>query len=81
MGYEPEQLAQHFESVVLLGRSRCRYCMGWRQNLPIAIARKPQQSLERIWSKLRHYGYSPRKLYLLEKGEPTETREEAESES
>lgn len=66
VGYEPEQLAPHFERVSVLARSRCPYCMGWRRDVPIALATRPRRPLARSWPELRHYGYSPRKLHLLD---------------
>ena len=66
VGFEPEQLAPLFERVDVVARVPCRYCMGWRQNVPIAIAGAPRRSLREVWPELRHYGYSLRKVFLLE---------------
>ena len=61
VGFEPEQLSPYFENVEVVARAPCRYCMGWRQNTPIALASSPKRSLRSGWSELRHYGYSLRK--------------------
>ena len=66
VGFEPEQLAPYFENVDVVARVPCRYCMGWRQNVPISLATVPRISIRDAWPDLRHYGYSLRKVYLLE---------------
>lgn len=63
LGYEPEQLASHFESFQVVARAPCAYCMGWRQDYPIAVARRPLRPLAELWPELREY--FPRKTYLL----------------
>ncbi len=67
IGFEPEQLAPWFEDVVVVARNPCEFCMGWRQNMPIAIARRPRRSLREGWPELRRLGPTIRKHYLLEK--------------
>ncbi len=66
VGFEPQQLAPYFGRVDIIARAPCRYCMGWRQNVPIAIATEPKRPLREAWPELRHYGYSLRKVFLME---------------
>ena len=51
----------------MVARNPCAYCMGWRQDMPIAIARRPTASLHDGWPALRRYGNTIRKQYLLAK--------------
>lgn len=67
IGFEVEQLAPWFEQVEIVARNRCEYCMGWRQDMPIAIARRPKRSLHDGWPELRRIGNTIRKTWLLEK--------------
>jgi 4-amino-4-deoxy-L-arabinose transferase-like glycosyltransferase len=67
VGFEPEQLAAYFDRVEVVARAACRYCMGWRQEMPIALARAPRRPLREAWPELRRYGYPVRKHYLLRK--------------
>ncbi len=64
VGFEPEQLAPYFARVEVLERAPCAFCMGWRQDMPVAIASEPRTSLRESWTALRHFGYSARKRYL-----------------
>ena len=66
VGFEPEQLTGYFDSVEVVARAACRYCMGWRQDLPIGLARTPLRTLGEMWPELRRYGYPIRKRYLLQ---------------
>lgn len=67
VGFEPEQLEAWFDEVELVARSACRYCMGWRRDSPIALARGPRERFAELWPRLRRFGISSRKLYLLER--------------
>lgn len=67
VGYEPEQLAAYFERIDVVERAPCEYCMGWRQDVPIALATGPRRSLREAWPELRLYAMQARKLYLLRK--------------
>ena len=67
VGFEPEQLEPWFGSVEVVVRNPCEFCMGWRQDMPIAIARRPKRSLREGWPELRRYGTTIRKRYLFEK--------------
>ena len=70
VGFEPEQLAAWFAEFEVLARAPCRYCMGWRQDLPIAVARRPLRPLRDVWPELPGYGYPLRKRYLIERDAP-----------
>ena len=67
VGFEPEQLRPFFAEIEVMHRTRCHWCMGWRQDLPIVLARAPLKSLSEAWPELRRYGMPARKLYLIEK--------------
>jgi hypothetical protein len=65
VGFEPEQLRPFFADVEVVGRTRCHWCMGWRQDAPIVLARAPRRPLADAWPELRRYGLPARKLHLL----------------
>jgi hypothetical protein len=44
----------------------CDYCMGWRDDLPIWIARSPRRTLRELWPELRRFGLPTRKLLMLQ---------------
>jgi hypothetical protein len=67
LGYEPEQLASVFDRIDVVARMPCEYCMGWRQNYPIALARGPRRPLAAAWPELRTF--FGRKQYLLDKAD------------
>jgi hypothetical protein len=75
VGFEPEQLLPFFAEVEVVHRTECHWCMGWRQDAPVALARAPRRPLADVWPELRRYGMPARKLYLfvgggVERGEP-----------
>jgi 4-amino-4-deoxy-L-arabinose transferase-like glycosyltransferase len=51
----PEVLRQLFAEVWEAGRVRCGYCMSWRSDMPIFVARGPRVPLSRVWARYRHY--------------------------
>lgn len=67
LGYEPEQLASFFETIEVVARAPCTYCMGWRQDYPIALARKPRRPFAEVWPELGQF--FGRKGYLLHKAD------------
>jgi hypothetical protein len=79
VGYEVEQLAPYFEvaQVVEVARALCAECMGWRQDVPIVLARDPQRSWAELWPELRLAGLAGRKLYLLEGAKDREAASKA----
>jgi hypothetical protein len=66
VGYEVEQLQPYYARVEEVGRALCEYCMGWRQDVPITIAREALRPLRESWPELRLYGLPGRKLHLLQ---------------
>jgi hypothetical protein len=66
VGFEPEQLRPFFAEVEVVHRTECHWCMGWRQDAPIALARSPRRPLAEAWPELRRYGMPARKLFLLQ---------------
>jgi hypothetical protein len=65
VGFEPEQLRPFFADVDVVHRTECHWCMGWRQEAPIALARSPRRPFAEAWPELRRYGMPARKLFLL----------------
>lgn len=62
---DDELLRESFESVTEAGLYICDYCMAWRTNLPIYVARGPRHSLLELWPKLRRIGLPTRKVLML----------------
>ena len=60
IGFEADQLRPWFEEVEIVARNPCEFCMGWRQDMPIAIARRPKRSLREGWPELRSWRFSAR---------------------
>jgi hypothetical protein len=55
VGADPSGLRQLFAQVEAVGVSRCEYCMSWRDNNPIFLARDPIRPLDDVWAGLKHY--------------------------
>jgi hypothetical protein len=49
---------------------RCAYCMGWRDELPIYVARSPRRSLLELWPEIKRFGLPTRKVLMLEEQDP-----------
>jgi hypothetical protein len=52
---DPDVLRQLFAEVWEAGRIRCDYCMSWRDDIPIFVARRSITPIDAIWSQARHY--------------------------
>jgi hypothetical protein len=52
---DPDLLRLLFAEVWEAGRSRCEYCMSWRDDNPIYVARRSITPVRSIWPKARHY--------------------------
>jgi len=53
---QPEPgLAELFAEVELARVHHCRFCMSWRDDMPIWIAREPRRPLADVWPELRRY--------------------------
>jgi len=55
VGANPKDLAVLYREYSLVDAVRCDYCMSWRANMPIYVARKPIIPLNSFWSRTRHY--------------------------
>jgi hypothetical protein len=52
---DPDTLRQLFDEVWEAGRVQCDYCMNWRSDMPIWIARGPKTPVSAVWARYRHY--------------------------
>jgi 4-amino-4-deoxy-L-arabinose transferase-like glycosyltransferase len=52
---DPDDLRELFAEVWEAGRSRCTYCMSWRDDNPIYVGRRSTQPVSSIWARTRHY--------------------------
>ena len=52
---DPETLRHLFAEVWEAGRIRCDYCMSWRNDIPIFVARRSIAPVDSIWPRARHY--------------------------
>ena len=51
-------LEHSFADVSDVATYECQYCMNWRNNIPIRIARNPTltaSEFEQAWEKSKHY--------------------------
>ena len=58
LAYGPGMLQELYGDVREVARYTCEYCMTWRNDMPIYIAREPKlspQTLEPIWERARHF--------------------------
>jgi hypothetical protein len=53
--FSVEMVQQLFDVVMLAGVHDCEWCMPWRDQTPIWIARGPKVPLRDVWPMLRHY--------------------------
>ncbi len=54
-GAKPEDLREWFRKVEFARVHRCAYCMSWRNEVPIWIAREPITSLRKVWPQLKRF--------------------------
>jgi len=52
---DPDALRRLFVDVWEAGRVRCDYCMSWRSDMPIWVARGQKVPLSTVWARYRHY--------------------------
>ena len=52
---DPNTLRQLFDEVWEAGRVRCDYCMNWRSDMTIWVARGPKAPVSAVWPRYRHY--------------------------
>jgi hypothetical protein len=58
LGYDGEDLAPVYESVVEVGRHRCEFCMTWRNDVAIYVARGPKldaRALSSLWQRIQNF--------------------------
>jgi hypothetical protein len=54
-GAREKDLVRLFRDVREVRVHRCRYCMSWRDEMPIFVARGAREPLSRYWPELRHF--------------------------
>ena len=52
---DPDDLRQIYREVEEVGRVRCDYCLSWRNDIPIFVARAPYQRLSTFWARVKQY--------------------------
>ncbi len=58
LDFGPQTLEDSFEEVEQVALYQCQYCMNWRNQMPIYIARGPKRSkaeFRQAWEKFKHY--------------------------
>ena len=50
-----QPLSDLFDEVEQVSVYRCGYCMSWRDNMPIYLARGPKVRFQDVWHRFRHY--------------------------
>jgi len=55
VGANPKDLDLLYREHSLVDTVRCEYCMSWRANMPIFVARQPVMAMNAFWPRLRHY--------------------------
>ena len=55
VGFGPESLSELFDEVEQVSVYRCGYCMSWRDNMPIYVARGPKVRFQEAWPRFKHY--------------------------
>jgi 4-amino-4-deoxy-L-arabinose transferase-like glycosyltransferase len=55
IGFGPDPMSEFFEDVRQVSIYRCEYCMSWRDNTPIYVAREPKAPFREAWPRFKHY--------------------------
>ena len=55
LGASYNDLLQNFDEVVEAGRTACKLCMPYENNLPIFICRGIKRSMSEFWPELKHF--------------------------
>jgi hypothetical protein len=55
VGFGPNPLSELFEDVRRVSTYRCDYCMSWRDDMGIYVARGPKVPFREVWPRFRHY--------------------------
>jgi hypothetical protein len=53
--FSEEGVRWYFEEVELARIHDCDWCMPWRDEIPIWLARRPRLPFREIWPELKHY--------------------------
>jgi hypothetical protein len=53
--FSEEGVRHYFEEVELALIHDCDWCMPWRDEIPIWVARKPRMPMRDMWPELKHY--------------------------
>jgi hypothetical protein len=54
-GAREEELRRFFRDVHVARVHRCTWCMSWRDEMPIYVARGAREPLSRLWPQVRHF--------------------------
>ncbi len=65
IGLDDALLHREFRELEEAAVFRCEYCMGWRDELPITIARFPRRTLAEMWPEMKRIGLPTRKFLML----------------
>jgi len=55
VGYGEESLLQMFETVEVVGMHDCEWCMPWRDETPVLVARGQKVLFRDAWPAFKHY--------------------------
>lgn len=55
IGADPKDLRALFREVRQVGVTSCTYCMSWRDDMPIYVARRSIAPVSSVWDRARHY--------------------------
>jgi hypothetical protein len=55
IGDSREDVESSFESVTEVGRTHCRWCMPYEDDLPIFVGRRPKFTVRELWPRTKEY--------------------------
>lgn len=55
LGYGPDEIGSLFEDMQEVGVYQCDYCMRWRDDMSIYVARRPRVDLGAAWEDFKHF--------------------------
>jgi hypothetical protein len=55
IGGDEEQLRNAYESVERATTIEGTYCMSWRRDTPVFVARRPKLELQAVWGLLKNF--------------------------
>jgi hypothetical protein len=65
IGLDETLLRREFDQLSEAAVYHCPYCMGWRDEVPIYVARSPRRPLAEIWPEMKRFGLPTRKVLML----------------